>query len=390
MHVIIAGAGIAGLTVSLALAEKGWRVSLVERTEQLSEVGAGLQLGANAVRILSELGLAEPLMAAGFAPQAAEVRVAATGKLLLRNPLGAEAQARWGAPYLQISRTDLQFILLNAAKDHPQINLRLGAEVVSVEPDGSTATAILADGERIEGDLVIGADGVRSRLRNALFGSQPLQFTGQVAWRGLVPAERFSPGLIPPVAAVWTAPAKHFVHYYVCGGRMVNFVGVVERDWREESWTEPGDPAELQADFAGWPEPVRAICAAVEQPFRWALYGRPPMPRWSRGRATLMGDACHPMLPFLAQGAAMAIEDAAVLALELEQNTDVPGALQAYEQTRLPRATKVQSWSRRNARLFHLPQPASEALFGAAALADRFVPGGAAARFDWLYGYRTT
>ena len=204
----------------------------------------------------------------------------------------------------------------------------------------------------------------------------------------MVPADRLPAGLIPPVAAVWTGAGKHCVHYFVKSGRAVNFVGVVERDWRVESWSEGGAPADLIADFAGWPEPVSAICRAAESPFRWALYDRPPLARWSVGRVSLLGDACHPMLPFLAQGAAMAIEDAEVLSHEVTRSADPVVALSAYEAARKPRTSRVQAASRFNARLFQLPDLAGTAAFAAAGLADLVTPGGSASRFDWLYGYK--
>lgn len=387
MHAIKAGAGIGGLTSALALARRGITVTIVDQAAELGEVGAGLQLGPNAVKVLAALGLEAELKAISFAPEAAEVRGRNSGKLLLRNPLGAAASRRWGAPYLQVHRADLQSILLEAVRQRAEISLRLGVKACGVEVSDTSAALLLEDGSRIAGDVLVGCDGVRSTVRETLFGPEAPRFTGQVAWRGVVPAERLPRGLVPPTAGVWTGEGKHFVHYYLRGGALVNFVGVVERDWRKEGWSEPGDPAELQADFAGWPEPVASLCRNVDQPFRWALYGRAPLPQWSKGRATLLGDACHPMLPFLAQGAAMAIEDAAVLAHKLTTLSDPTAALAAYERERKPRTSKVQAWSARNAHLFHLSEPMAAAAFNAAKLVDRVTPGGAAARFDWLYGY---
>ncbi len=387
MHAIIAGAGIGGLTMALALARHGHSVTMVEQSAEMGEVGAGLQLGPNACKVLAGLGLEATLAEVAFTPLAAEVRGCARGDLLLRNPLGAAALRRWGAPYFQVHRADLHAILLSAVRQRSEVELRLGEKVCGAQTSDVRASLELECGDRIVGDILVGCDGVRSRVRQALFGPEAPRFTGQVAWRGVVEAARLPKDLIPPVAAVWTGQGKHFVHYYLRGGALVNLVGVVERDWLVESWNEPGDPAELQADFAGWPEPVRALCESVEQPFRWALYGRAPLRQWSLGRATLAGDACHPMLPFLAQGAAMAIEDAAVLATRLAAHADPVLALAAYERDRKPRTSRVQAWSARNARLFHLPEAGARAAFSAAKLVDRFTPGGAAARFDWLYGY---
>ena len=388
MRAILIGAGIGGLTAALALSRRGVKVTLIDRAPELGEVGAGLQLGPNATRILFGLGLEAEVTRAGFCPEAAEVRLARGQGLLLRNTLGASALDRWGAPYLQLHRADLQDLLYRVILNAPNVQVRLGLNVVRIENQTDGAVAVLQDGERLEGDVLVGCDGVRSFVREQLFGPEAPRFTGQVAWRGVVPADALPKGLIPPIAAVWNGPGRHFVHYYVRGGALVNFVGVVERDWRLESWTEPGDRADLQADFKDWPEPVQALCRTVKTPFRWALYGREPLARWTSGRISLLGDACHPMLPFLAQGAAMAIEDAEVLAHQLTATPEPAVALQRYEALRRPRTARVQRASAFNARLFHLPEPAARAAFAAAAVLDQFKGRGAAYRFDWIYGYK--
>ena len=389
MRAILIGAGIGGLTAALALSRRGANVTLIDRAPVLGEIGAGLQLGPNATRILFSLGLEAEVTSAGFRPAAAEVRLARDQTRLLRTELGSSAEARWGAPYLQLHRADLQGLLLRSVQALPNVSVRLGMDVLRIENRPHGAVAILQDGERLEGDVIVGCDGVRSFVREQMFGPDAPRFTGQVAWRGVVPADALPKGLIAPVAAVWNGPGHHFVHYYVRGGEFVNFVGVVERDWRLESWTEPGDPAELQVDFQGWPEPVQALCQAVKTPFRWALFGRKPLARWSIGCITLLGDACHPMLPFLAQGAAMAIEDAEVLAQQLMQPVPPELALKSYEGLRMERTSRVQRASAFNARVFHLPETAARAAFMAASAMDQFNGrGGAAARFDWIYGYR--
>ncbi len=388
MNAILIGAGIGGLTAALALGRRGVSATVLERSPVLGEVGAGVQLGPNATRILFDLGLEAALRKVGFEPEAAEIRSARTGALRLRNRLGGRAQDRWGAPYLQIHRADLQKALIEALAATPGVTLRLGADVWDLRHDDQGVEVVLQSGETVRGDVAIGCDGLRSHVRERLFGKDAATFTGQVAWRAVVPAERLPTGLVPPIAAVWTGAGKHCVHYFVKSGRAVNFVGVVERDWRVESWSEVGAPEDLMADFAGWPEPVAAICRAAEAPFRWALYDRPPLDRWSVGRVSLLGDACHPMLPFLAQGAAMAIEDAEVLSHQVSNTSDIAAALSAYEAARKPRTSRVQAASRFNAKLFHAPDLAGAAAFTAAGLADLVTPGGAASRFDWLYGYK--
>ena len=212
------------------------------------------------------------------------------------------------------------------------------------------------------GALLIGADGIHSSIRAQLFGAAAPRFTGNVAWRGLVPAERLPRGLVDPVATVWMGPGKHFVHYYVRGGALVNCVCVVEKaGWEVESWTQRGDHVELKRDFAGWHGTVAALIDSMDADacFKWALFDRPPMPKWSDGRVTLLGDACHPTLPFMAQGAAMAIEDAAVLARCVDGADDVGKALTRYESLRRSRTSRIQLGSRGNAKLFHLRPPFS-------------------------------
>ena len=384
MHVIVVGAGLGGLAAGLALARVGVDVTVAEQAGAFGEVGAGIQLSPNATRALSSLELDEATRAIGFAPEAAEVRDHRSGRLLLRTALGAAAQARWGAPYLQVHRVDLHALLLDAGRRVGGVEFKLGAKVSGIDKGG----VVLEDGERLEGDAVIGCDGARSAVRTALWGGSPARFTGQVAWRGVVPANRLPPGLIQPMTQVWTGPSRHFVCYPVRGGSLINFIAVTEeKEWRIESWSEPGDKTALIAAFADWPQAARALIGASDAVWRWALYDRPPLARWSKGSVTLLGDAAHPMLPFLAQGAAMAIEDAVVLAEAFRPAGSVEAALLRYEQARRLRTAKVQAWSRRNATLFHLPGPLATSVFAAASALDALKPGGGAARFDWLYGY---
>jgi len=385
MRVVLAGAGVGGLTAALAVAPEV-EALVLEQAEALAEVGAGLQLGPNATRVLERLGLGEALARIGFEPEANEVRDAASGALMLRQPLREAARRRWGAPYLHVHRADLQAALLQAASARPNVSFRLGARVEDVRP-GPPVRVRLAGGEELEADAAAGCDGVRSAVRQALWGDGRPRFTGMSAWRGTVRAADLPAGLVRPVTAIWTGRGRHFVHYYVRGGELVNFVGVVERAAGSvESWTERGDKAELRQDFADWPDPVAALIAAAPEVWRWALFDRPPLPRWSRGAATLLGDAAHPMLPSFAQGASQAIEDAAALGRRLRPGEAVEAALAAYEAERKARAARVQALSRRNARLFHLG-PAVRALFAAEAAFGRLGLTKGEARFDWLYGY---
>jgi salicylate hydroxylase len=383
-HVNIIGAGLGGLSLALALSRAGHSATVFEQADAFGEVGAGIQLSPNATRALFSLGLEADVRAIGFAPEAAEVRDHAKRRLLLRNELGPSALDRWGAPYLQVHRADLHRVLLDATLEQGRTEFRLGTSLASLE--GSTA--ILAGGERRAADALIGCDGLRSRVREALWGEGAPRFTGQTAWRGTVAADRLGAGLIRPMAQVWTGGARHFVHYPIRGGAVINFIAVTEAlEHRFESWSEPGDKGALQAAFKGWPPSVEALIGEAETVMHWPLFDRPPLSRWSNGVVSLLGDAAHPMLPFLAQGAAMAIEDAVVLARRLASGGAVDAALVDYEAVRRPRTSKTQAWSRRNAALFHLPGPVATGVFGMAAAIDRLQPDQGARRFDWLYGY---
>ncbi len=377
MTAIIVGAGIAGLSTALALARRGVASTVVEQAPMIETVGAGLQLSPNATRILFGWGLEIELRANAVAPERAEVRDAATKRLLVENRLGAAAQARWGAPYLTVTRSALQSILLRAVEASGWAEVRLGARAIGVD----AAALTLADGAVLHGSVVIGCDGLHSAVQAALFQPSPPRFTGQTVWRGLAALDA------PPRVQVWTGPRRHFVRYPVAPG-LVNMVAVTEAARDDvETWDAEGEAHRLAAAFADWPDAVRATIAAVAKPWRSALYDRPPLSRWTTGAATLLGDAAHPMLPFLAQGAGMAIEDAEVLA-GLLATTEPAAALEAYARARLTRTAKVQAWASRNARLFHLPSPAALGLFGAARVLDRARGADPEARFDWLYGWR--
>lgn len=382
---VVVGGGIGGLTAALALAAEGFQVTVLEQSASFGDVGAGIQLSPNATRVLHHLGLEAPLRGIAFLPEGTEMRSWRRGHVIATTPLGAAVRDRYGHPYYHVHRADLVGVLAQAASTHPAIRLLTGTRVESVAVDDARA-AVRTGEQTHEAELLVGADGIHSVVRERLFGALAPRFTGNVAWRGLIPADRLPAGLVRPMATAWWGPQRHFVHYYVRRGELVNCVCVVEKEgWQLESWTERGDLAELRRDFGGWHRDIQTLIDAMDPHacFKWALFDREPLPRWSQGVATLLGDACHPTLPFMAQGAAMAIEDAAVLA-RFAAGGLAEGALGKalldYETVRRPRASGIQAGSRRNATIFHLS--------GIKAwLRDRAVAKAGGAVLDGIYRY---
>lgn len=385
---LIAGGGIAGTAAALALARAGWEVTLCEAAPEFAEVGAGLQMSPNAAKVLRWLGVLDEVAALASRPEAAELRDGRSGALIYRAELGAQAIARWGAPYLHVHRADLLDVLIRAA-EAAGATLRTDAPVASYLLRTEGPVAKLESGETLEGDLVIGADGIRSALRGQLNGREEPEFAGQVAWRGTIPARRLPAGLVAPNATVWAGPERHLVTYWLRGGELVNFIAVEAcDDWTAEGWSAPGDPERLRRDYEGWHEQVTGVLEHVEESFQWGLFSRPAQVRWVDGPVALIGDAAHPMLPFLAQGAAMALEDVAVLVGALRTDTDVRAAVAAFEARRWHRVTRVQERSRAQGRFYHAtPGPVGAARRGLVQAVSRVLPGVAAGRLDWLYGY---
>jgi salicylate hydroxylase len=351
---LVVGGGIGGLTAALCLAQQGHDVHVFEQAAEFGEAGAGIQLSPNCTRVLHWLGLEGALCADAFLPNATQIRQWQSGTVISETPLGADAIARYGVPYYHIHRGDLLKLLVTAAAQSPSITLSTSALVSSFEQTPTGVTLQVGDAAYL-GDALIGADGIHSVVRDGLWGDEKPRFTGCVAWRALVPTALLPAGLIKPMATVWWGPGKHFVHYYVRRGEFVNCVCVTEKSgWELESWTEPGDHDELKAEFSGWHPDIEQLIANVDQQslYKWALFDRAPMKCWGIGRVTLLGDACHPTLPFMAQGAAMAIEDAAALALCARQ--DIVSGLRRYEDQRRDRTARIQQGSRRNAKIFHL------------------------------------
>jgi salicylate hydroxylase len=387
-HILIAGAGLGGLTAALALLRRGFDVDVFEQAEELREIGAGIQLGPNGSRILLGLGLGPAMREVIAEPTAKEVRLWSSGEAWTLFDLGRDSLQRFGAPYWMVHRGDFHRVLRLAVEEAKPGAIHLGRRAVACTSRNDRAVLELEGGRRAEGDLVVGADGVHSRLRAHLFGAAEPHFTGLVAWRGIVPMERLPEELRRPVGTNWHGPGGHVVTYPLRRGTLLNFVGVVERDdWRSESWTERGTKEECASDFRGWHPLVHAIIDNLDAAFKWALIGRAPMPTWSSGRATLLGDACHPTLPFLAQGVIMAMEDGVVLARCLEAlGGDVPGALLRYEALRLERTSRVVAGSAANTGRFHnaaLADPAQARNY----MQREYPPDKGRTLYDWLFEY---
>lgn len=384
MRILIVGAGIGGLTAALALRQAGFDAHVYEQASALREVGAGVAISPNAVKVLHYLGLAKALRAVGVVSHSLDSRDWQSGALLGRVPLAEEAVARWGAPFYHLHRADLHDALRAALGDE---HITLGARCVAVEQSDTAVTAHFADGRDASGDLLVGADGIHSVVRDHIAGPDRAIWARQISWRGLVPAAvGHESGLEMRHHSFW-GPRQQFVCFYVASGRLVNWVGNTQSDdeWREESWSARGDRDEALALHAGWHPEVRALIAGTEQVFKWALFDRPPLETWTRGRVTLLGDAAHPMLPYMAQGGSQSIEDAFVLAHCLAADRDDPQrAIEAYAARRYERTAAVQAASREAGRLVQLTDAAEVEARNARLSANPEAP---VARFDWLWIY---
>jgi len=387
-QILIAGAGIGGLAAALALLRDGHDVTVLEQAARLGEVGAGLQLSANATRVFSLLGIDDAVHAVASVPVGKQVRLWSTGQSWKLFDLGQQSVAEYGHPYYTLYRPDLHAVLANAVRALKADAIVLGARCTGFINDEDGVTLELEDGRTLRGSLLVGADGVHSRIRQGLFGQDSPVFSGCLAWRGVIQAARLPEHLRTPVGTNWIGPGGHVIHYPLRHNELVNFVGVVERsDWTVESWTAAGTTEECLRDFANWNEDVHTLIRAIEMPFKWALMGREPLQQWSSGRVTLLGDACHPTLPFLAQGAGMAIEDGAMLVRCLRETQDPVHALRRYQDARVERTTRIVRGSAANTERFHNAALASAA--GAVEYVDReWSEARVRERYHWLFEYQ--
>jgi salicylate hydroxylase len=390
--IVVAGAGIGGLTAAIALADRRFHVIVLEKAPQLDEAGAGIQLSPNASHILIRLGLEKHLIGRVVVPDDIAVVAAQSGRTIVRIPLGLSAQTRYGAPYWIAHRADLQVALLARAREHPDIDLRLGTpfEDIAVSAEGVTVVSRDAHERQSQQALaLIGADGVWSNVRQQHFGKLPAIFSGHVAWRGTVAAQRLPRELGQNRVTLWLGSGAHLVVYPMRGGELINVVAIIAGQWNTPGWDEAGSAGEIAAAFDthNWSPAARMIVGAADNWRKWALFTVDGAPQ-AEGPVALIGDAGHAMLPFAAQGAAMAIEDAAVLAEALSrQPGNATEAFRQYAASRQARVAKVQRVTRQSGAIYHLPAPIAQArnltmklLGGHRLLSQR----------DWIYDWRPT
>lgn len=381
--ILIAGAGLGGMAAAGSLLQQGYPVRVFEQAPELGEVGAGIQMSANAVKVLWNLGLADDLERIGVRPKAYVFRLFNSSEILQSFPLGEKHERLHGTPYYQFHRADLHALLVRRVQQLDPKAIVLNSTVEGFSQTGSRVTLRMDDGRSEEGDVLVGADGIKSVIRQQILGPTEAHFTGDAAWRVIVPADRLGDDFMDRVMTVWVGPGAHAVMYFVRGGELINFVGSVENpNWTDESWIVKSDWREMSDDFAGWHIDVRRVIenANKDECYRWALFNRPKVDHWSEGHATLLGDSAHATLPYLAQGAVMAIEDAAVLTRCLDTFDSIEKALDVYQRNRIPRTSRIVEESSASGRLYHLEtEEIFREAFGKRELG--------AERDDWLYSY---
>ncbi|MDO6559308.1 FAD-dependent monooxygenase [Paraglaciecola chathamensis] len=390
--IIIAGGGIGGLSAALALNLHGFEVHVLEQSDALAEVGAGIQLSPNAMHVLQMIGVSGDVLSHGFLPTNATMRHFRTAKEYLRMPLGDAIEKKFGAPYVHIHRADLHQVLHRAALSsgiHISVNARVKRYQNLAIQGVNQVQVYLDDGREMLADALIGADGIRSAVKKQMLPLASVEFTGQVAWRGTIDAQKVPRNLVKPEANLWIGPGAHLVSYYVRGGKEINVIAVQEqKQWTDTRWSVPGDVKTLRAAFVNWHSDVTQLLSKVEECFLWGLFASRPLDTWVDGHVALLGDACHPMLPFVAQGAAMAIEDSACLAQALSAHEKIDSGLSGYQSRRYARVTKVQRMAAKNASLYHMQGASSHAKLLALKAANTLSSDISALPMSYVYGYR--
>lgn len=389
MKVLIAGGGIGGLSAAVALLQRGIDVEVYEQAPELKEVGAGIQISPNGNKVLDALGVFKRLKELSCDPVRKEFRLWNTGKPWPMLSLGKAVIENYGYPYLTVYRPDLHQSLADRVRELKPDAIHLGCGVAGCEQDGQSATLVLRDGRRVTGDVLIGADGVRSVVRNTLWGPCDPEFSGMVAWRGLIPMEELPEHMQVSVGSTWIGPGGHAVCYPLHRSKIMNFVATIEgKTWDVPEGAAPGTAEECLNDFAGWHEDVQTMIKRSPRLIKWALMQRDPIPRWTQGRISLLGDAAHATLPFLAQGAVHSIEDGMVLSRCLEgvDTADVAGALARYEAARIDRTSRMVRGATANTERFHSPELATEES-AEKYLQREWSSEPIFARYDWLYSY---
>jgi salicylate hydroxylase len=390
--ILVAGGGITGLTSALGLAAAGFRVELFEQSPSMQTAGAGLQLSPNALSVLDDLGLGRRIRMLAVAPSSIRIRNARSGAEIARVPLGETAMQRYGLPYLVMHRADLMQTLVSAVKDNPDIAIRYGQSLEDMASHAHGVTGLIRKGahmDEIAGAAVIAADGVWSRLRRRHFGAPPAQYSGFTAWRAVVNAGRLPGSFDMESTQLFLGPDAHAVAYPIRVGRAVNVVIVMKAPLIGEGWAEPALAADLASPLKGWNKDIRLLLSGRDNWTKYPIFAAPPTRAWARGNAALAGDAAHAMVPFAAQGAAMGIEDAAVLTACLAKARDgaiaTAAALAEYERTRRGRVRRASQLADRNRMIYHLGWPWSAARNAAMAWlgAEKLL-----ARQDWLYSWR--
>jgi salicylate hydroxylase len=388
-RVAVVGAGLGGLVAAIALRQRGFEVMVYEQADELGEIGAGIQLSPNATRVLAALGLQDSFAAIAFEPNRHVVRNWKTGSIVSATQMKGVFEHQYGAGYFGAHRADFHGVLVRAL---PADCIRLGARCTGLTQGADRVELAFADGSKADCDVVVAADGIHSTVRALLHGPDQPRFTGHICWRGLVPTSALPKGLIEPDMTAWFGPFSTVVHYYVRGGELVNWIAQYEQDWREESWRVETDWREAARAYAEWNPLLTELFSRTERCYKWALYDRDPLPRWSEGRVTLLGDAAHAMLPYVAQGAAMALEDGYVVADLLDRNrADPQRALLLYEQERLPRTARVQLTARARGTINHLTSPFARFRRDLGYRLKRLIkPKEHTYKIEWIYGHDVT